>query len=260
MRAPVVTIALAVVILGVAWQVTGFLPGPEDVLPHAWSRDAMARGDWSLLVTSAFVHGGILHLAFNLVALVSFGPVVERSLGHARFLALYAVSLALGGIAHALAPGGDVPVVGASGAIFGLLGVMIVILPLAPVALMGVLPMPILLASALYVAAVPVLTGFSDVMPIAHAAHLGGFAAGVGVGAAFAPRRALRLAPGAAAVFVATWFGFAYALTLPFDALLAAPLERLLVLLWPILAVAAVVGVALWDLARAGGDRPLVVD
>ena len=72
------------------------------------------------LVTSAFVHGGFLHIAINMFMLFQFGTQLERILGSARFAVLYGVSL-LGGSAAILALGGDNTVhVGASGAIFGL--------------------------------------------------------------------------------------------------------------------------------------------
>jgi membrane associated rhomboid family serine protease len=81
----------------------------------------VAHGDWWRLITAAFLHAGLLHIAFNMWALVWLGRVVEGALGTWRFLLLYFAS-ALAGSAGALVWSPDKPVVGASGAIFGLLG------------------------------------------------------------------------------------------------------------------------------------------
>ncbi len=85
---------------------------------------------WATLVTSMFLHGGWLHLAGNLLYLWIFGNNVEDRLGHLRFLLFY-----LGcGIAAAAAqiapdPGSTIPMVGASGAISGVLGAYLVLFP-----------------------------------------------------------------------------------------------------------------------------------
>lgn len=248
-RLPVVTYALAAGILVVAWRVTGFVPTEASLLPVAWSRDAFAAGDWGRLIVSVFAHGGPVHLALNLLALLSFGAVVERAVGHAGMLALFLAGGVAGNLAHVLF-GPDVPVVGASGAIFGLLGILLVFAPLAQVALLGVVPMPILLASALYVASVPVLSSLSDVLPIAHEAHLGGMALGFVSGLLLRPGRGWRVLPAAAAVFGAAWFGVAYAVALDYDALVAADALGVLLVVWPLAATVAVIGAAFAYLAR----------
>lgn len=79
------------------------------------------------LVTSGFLHGGITHILFNMVALYFTGPALERLLGPARFVGLYVLSL-LGGsvLVYLLTPPGQ-PTLGASGAIFGLFGASFVL-------------------------------------------------------------------------------------------------------------------------------------
>ncbi len=78
------------------------------------------------MITYAFLHGGLPHIALNMLSLFLFGPVLERSLGRVRYLALYLVSAFGGAVAVLLLnPGGSV--VGASGAIFGLLGAVFII-------------------------------------------------------------------------------------------------------------------------------------
>jgi membrane associated rhomboid family serine protease len=79
------------------------------------------------LVTSGFLHAGVAHVLFNMVALYFTGPALERMLGQARFIALYALSL-LGGavLVYLLTPVAQ-PTLGASGAIFGLFGAAFVL-------------------------------------------------------------------------------------------------------------------------------------
>jgi membrane associated rhomboid family serine protease len=86
---------------------------------------AVAQGDWWRLVTAMFLHASVLHIAFNMFALWMIGTPVEEYLGRARFLGLYLVS-GLAGSAGSLiqTPG---LTVGASGAIFGILGAMLII-------------------------------------------------------------------------------------------------------------------------------------
>lgn len=87
---------------------------------------AVANGDWSRLVTSVFLHGNIMHLAFNMYVLFVIGRQLEVMLGSARFIVLYSLS-ALGGAAATFAfSTPTITSVGASGAIFGLMGGLLV--------------------------------------------------------------------------------------------------------------------------------------
>jgi membrane associated rhomboid family serine protease len=100
--------------------------GPNDPggsLFYKWALfgPAVDHGDWWRLITSAFLHGGVLHIAFNMLALWWLGAPVELVLGRARYLGLYLVS-GLSGAAGALIANPNSITVGASGAIFGLLG------------------------------------------------------------------------------------------------------------------------------------------
>lgn len=80
------------------------------------------------MITSLFVHspGSLLHIGLNMLSLFLFGPLLERLVGHWRFLALYLVS-GLGGSVAVLLLSPATPVLGASGAIFGLLGAFFII-------------------------------------------------------------------------------------------------------------------------------------
>ncbi len=84
-----------------------------------------ANGEPWRLLSSGFLHGGLVHIAFNMSALMSLGPALERALGSLRFLLLYTVSLLGGSIVVCLSTPVDQPVVGASGALFGLLGALV---------------------------------------------------------------------------------------------------------------------------------------
>jgi membrane associated rhomboid family serine protease len=86
----------------------------------------VAHGDWWRLVTSMFLHASILHIGFNMAALYFIGTPVELYLGRARYIGLYLVS-GLAGSAGALIQSPSVPTLGASGAIFGILGAMLII-------------------------------------------------------------------------------------------------------------------------------------
>ncbi len=86
----------------------------------------VAHGDWWRLLTAAFLHYGPIHLGMNMLALWWFGQPLEAALGRSRFLMLYAVS-GLAGSAGALIAKPLAPTVGASGAIFGILGAALVL-------------------------------------------------------------------------------------------------------------------------------------
>src|SRR5262249_53587703 len=82
------------------------------------------RGEYYRFLTSMFLHGGLLHIAFNAWALYALGPETERIYGTARFLAIYFIAGLAGGVAsYARSP---YPAVGASGALFGLIGALAV--------------------------------------------------------------------------------------------------------------------------------------
>lgn len=120
---PVVTFILAV--QAVLWLFFS-LPVPSVAL---W-RDALtgynlgvANGEWWRLVTPIFLHAGFTHLLFNSMSIFLFAPALERMLGKARFLLVYASSGMIGNIGTYFTEPLDYLHVGASGAIFGLFGV-----------------------------------------------------------------------------------------------------------------------------------------
>ena len=137
---------------------------------------AVEDGEWWRVITAAFLHsrGSVLHIVFNMYALYLFGPGLERQVGSLSFAGLYLTSAAAGGAAFQFLSEGAA--VGASGAIFGLFGaVLIGVMPLrnTPMGAANLRRLLLLLAINL---ALPFL-----VSGIAWEAHVGGLAAGMAV-------------------------------------------------------------------------------
>jgi membrane associated rhomboid family serine protease len=85
-----------------------------------------AYHEYYRLLTSGFLHDGLLHILFNMVFLYFVGPALEAAIGRLNFVAVYFASL-LAGSFGALLFSPDIPTVGASGALFGLLGALVVV-------------------------------------------------------------------------------------------------------------------------------------
>lgn len=138
-------------------------------------------------VTSIFLHSGISHLFFNMLALFFFGPVLERRVGSGRFLGLYLGSGIIAGLAQVLVFPGSA-VLGASGAIFGVLGTLAILTPDLIVYLYFV-PLRMAYAVVLFAALdlYPVLLNTAD--GIGHIAHLSGLAIGLAAGLYYRQKR-----------------------------------------------------------------------
>ncbi len=124
-KADEVPVTLVVLIAYVTLAfLTGFPePDSEKLAAYGWMTSlAVSEGEWWRLFTSSFLHGGLLHLGMNSWALIQLGPAVERSLGSARFAALYLIAELASSLAVCLVYDPRMPVVGGSGAIFGILG------------------------------------------------------------------------------------------------------------------------------------------
>lgn len=91
-----------------------------------WPVGIAANGDYWTLMSSAFMHGSFLHIAFNMYVLWIMGPTLERVLGHSRFIALYLLAALGGAVASYVFSDFHSVSVGASGAIFGLMGAFVV--------------------------------------------------------------------------------------------------------------------------------------
>ncbi|MFG2882983.1 rhomboid family intramembrane serine protease [Streptomyces sp. NPDC048297] len=155
-----------------------------DLIGHAYAYplsgvQGIAEGQYYRLLTSMFLHGGIVHILFNMLSLWWIGGPLEAALGRARYLALYFVSGLAGGALTYLIAAPNQPSYGASGAIFGLFG--------ATAVLMRRLNYDMRPVIALLVVNLVITFGVPN---IAWEAHIGGLVAGVAVGYAMvhAPR------------------------------------------------------------------------
>jgi membrane associated rhomboid family serine protease len=125
---------LAIFGLELRWSslplLTWFALVPVRVSHLQWTVPAAAAAALMTLVTSLFLHAGVLHVAGNMLYLWVFGPAVEGRLGHARFIGFYLASGVIACLTMvAMAPQSSVPVIGASGAIAGVLGGYFVLHP-----------------------------------------------------------------------------------------------------------------------------------
>jgi len=142
---------------------------------------------WLAVLESMFMHGSILHLAGNMLFLWIFGNNVEDHLGHIAFIVFYFFVGAAAMGAHYLAdPGSTEPVIGASGAIAGVMGAYLVWWPRARVltVIALLLFIPVYLPAAVLLAiwfGSQFVTSFNPNSNVAWLAHVGGFIAGAGV-------------------------------------------------------------------------------
>ncbi len=195
---------------GIPWNV-GLVLQPTQVLNNGALIPALvAQGEAWRLLSSVFLHSGIVHLGFNMISLYFLGSFVEVAFGRGRFLALYLLSGLSGGLAYLYFGGFTSPAVGASGAIFGLLG--------------GILGYALrrgtfswqnpLIRQLLILLALNLYIGFS-IPNISNTAHIGGLVGGFVFGWLVAPsvytRKRLRavspvaIVLGAEALLLATW-------------------------------------------------------
>jgi membrane associated rhomboid family serine protease len=132
-RSVVVPTLVALNLAVFAWTVVearSLLDNADAALFRAWALvpAAVAEGEWWRLITAGFLHIGPLHIAFNMYALWVLGRDLEIVLGRGRFLALYLVSLLGGSAAVVLFADPDQYVAGASGAVFGLMSGLLLVL------------------------------------------------------------------------------------------------------------------------------------
>jgi membrane associated rhomboid family serine protease len=144
-------------------------------------------GDFPTLFTSMFMHAGWMHLGGNMLYLWIFGDNVEDRFGHVQFIIFYLLcGLAATFAQLAVSAGSDIPNLGASGAIAGVLGAYILLFPKGKVkVLLGqrVTQVPALLAIGIWIA-LQLFSGIGSIESagetggVAYMAHIGGFAAG----------------------------------------------------------------------------------
>ncbi|MFF4015528.1 rhomboid family intramembrane serine protease [Streptomyces sp. NPDC001843] len=153
----------------------------QAYVPLLGSVEGIAQGQWYRLVTAMFLHGGYIHILFNMLSLWWIGAPLEAALGRARYLALYFTSGLAGSALTYLIAEPNQASLGASGAIFGLFG--------ATAVLMRRLNYDMRPIVALLV--INLVFTFNPGMNIAWQAHIGGLVAGLACGYAMvhAPRR-----------------------------------------------------------------------
>jgi membrane associated rhomboid family serine protease len=170
---PVVSIVIIAVSVGV-FLLAQVSPefGRLTFTGGAQQQDLVREGQSWRLLTAAFLHAGLTHLLFNMWALYVLGIELERRIGGLPYAALYLASALSGGVAYQLV-GGSAPVVGASGAIFGLFGSWLVVAWRARGSAAGRAGLSQMLTLLAVNLALPLF-----IPGIAWQAHLGGFAAG----------------------------------------------------------------------------------
>lgn len=120
-KKPVVTYIL--IVLNLMVFLYGVLYGNDELISMFGNNyELVQNGEFYRLFTCMFVHADIMHILFNMIALYSIGPVVERYYGKSKFLLIYLVSGLLGSIFSGVFMTANSISIGASGAIFGLLG------------------------------------------------------------------------------------------------------------------------------------------
>ncbi|MBW2964298.1 rhomboid family intramembrane serine protease [Candidatus Woesearchaeota archaeon] len=167
---PIILVNIVMFVLQVA--VKGFsemfILVSQDVLSRPW-----------ILVTSMFMHASPTHLFVNMYVLLMFGSLIEQRIGTKRFLMAYFASGLLASVAAAFFYNAAL---GASGAVMGILGVTIMLMPDLRVLFLFVIPMSLRTAGIIFVI-IDVLGAFGIGLPgIANVAHLAGLAAGFGFG------------------------------------------------------------------------------
>ena len=181
---PLVSATTVIIAATVIVSLSALLSSEGEFLLTAFQLDkaAVAAGEYWRLWSVTLLHGSLLHLFFNMYALYLAGPIVERWYGSVRFVLFYLACAAAGSVGSFVF-GGDLPSVGASGAIFGLFGLLLVA---------GRVHKPVDRGSRMLVSQLGMLIliniGFGFVFPgIDNAAHLGGLAAGAFLGALIPP-------------------------------------------------------------------------
>ena len=209
--APLVTVSLVVLnVLAFFLELSQPSSGALQSFIQAWGvvprEYALARDIpptiplpfWSTLITSMFLHGGWLHLGGNMLYLWIFGDNLEKTMGHARFLVFYLACGVAAGLAHIFFSGAsNVPSIGASGAISGVLGGYLVLFPRNRVRVLtraGIVAMPAIVVLGFWIV-IQLISGIGSLAVrtetggVAYMAHIGGFVAGLILVRLMSPRR-----------------------------------------------------------------------
>lgn len=130
------------------------------------------------LITYMFLHGSLVHLIVNGIALYAAGSIVEREVGHVKYLLVFLISGVIAGLAHCfLNPSSSVPIIGSSGAVFGVISVLFLLMPFK-INFALIIPLPSVIVGIIL--SIVELSAFwmAQDLGIAHDAHLAGFITG----------------------------------------------------------------------------------
>jgi membrane associated rhomboid family serine protease len=151
--------------------------------PAVISQDGLAVSEHYTLLSYMFFHGDIFHLVGNMLFLWVFGDNVEDAMGHLKFLIFYLLCGVGAGLAHAIvAPNSDIPLIGASGAVAGVIAAYLMLHPRVRVWVLAFRVIPLRISAALalgvWIAAQVIMVALPQVGPIAWWSHIGGLIVG----------------------------------------------------------------------------------
>lgn len=189
-RARVVTLFILVnTLVYFAWFFSSLDPSNSEFMMHhflvSWS--SITDGQYWTLLTSEFSHNMFLHFLMNMYVLSSFGPIVERLLGSFRFFGFYLSAGIVSSLCHALVSAfvlgePDLPALGASGAIAGVILLFSMLFPHQKILIFGLIPIPAVWGAVLFIGLDLwglVAQAGGGGLPIGHGAHLGGAFTGI---------------------------------------------------------------------------------
>lgn len=150
------------------------------------SWQAVTEGRVWVLISSVFSHNNLLHIAFNMIALRSFGTIIEQVIGTWRFIKFYFIAGVISSLCHCLVSAyiigsPDIAALGASGSISGLILLFALLFPKERLAIFGLIPIPALFGAILFVGLDIwglAAQAHGGGLPIGHGAHLGGAVTG----------------------------------------------------------------------------------
>lgn len=175
----------------------------HGVIPSRLVTEGMTYEQFTRLTAAMFLHGGWFHVLGNMLYLWIFGDNVEDRMGHFKFLVFYLLSGYIATIAHVFySPGSAIPLIGASGAIAGVLGAYLILFPRARVltlvfifVIIQVVPIPAVVFLGIWFV-LQIFNGTASLSAqsaqgVAFWAHIGGFVAGMLLVKLFAHRKSL---------------------------------------------------------------------
>jgi membrane associated rhomboid family serine protease len=178
-------IILLNVLVFICWQIPDYQDFMLENFTVSWT--LLEEGRYWTLLTSVFSHNMLMHILINMLVLQSFGTIMAAVLGTRRFLAFYLVAGVVASFSHAfvsafIVGNPDIPAVGASGAIAGLVLVFSLMFPREKILLFFVIPLPAMVGALAFIGLDVwglIAQAEGGGLPIGHGAHLGGAFTGI---------------------------------------------------------------------------------